>query len=54
MFTRSQYAWSWRMPAGALDTHIKGRLKDTNFLYGRSPEEEEAEADQQETGEKAS
>ena len=29
--------WSWRMDKDALDEHLHNRLKDYNYVYGRTP-----------------
>jgi 4-alpha-glucanotransferase len=32
--------WGWRMPPDAINESLVNRLHETNYLYGRLPEEE--------------
>lgn len=39
--------WSWRMPANALSPELMARLRDTNFLYGRSIKKPEPQSERE-------
>ena len=43
--------WNWRMHPNAINEGLIARLHETNFLYGRLPEEEKEEHRQQVTAE---